>query len=135
MRFYRRSKPKRRKSQVKRWWRTRKDPFADVWQEVAQRLEQTPHIRATTLFRALQESYPGQFDDGQLRTLQRRVKEWRIEQAARPSPPRGMTDSPQRGHAGGSFAAPCTPATRGAAAQQLAGSDTHDIVLAAAHSG
>lgn len=82
-RLYRRTKRKGKHSQVKRWWRTRKDPFEDVWEEVEQQLERTPDIYATTLFAWLQQKYPGQFTDGQLRTLQRRVKAWRVEQAGR----------------------------------------------------
>ena len=36
-----------------------------------------PGLEAKTLFEALQRKYPGQFADGQLRTLQRRIKRWR----------------------------------------------------------
>lgn len=60
-----------------RTWRTRKDPFEDVWPEVKSRLELNPGLQATTLFQYLQRKYPGTFQDGQLRTLQRRVKRWR----------------------------------------------------------
>jgi len=31
------------------------------------------------IFNELQQAYPGQFQDGQLQTQQRRVKEWRSE--------------------------------------------------------
>jgi len=34
-------------------------------------------LEAKTLFEALQPKYPGEFADGQLRTLQRRLKHWR----------------------------------------------------------
>src|SRR5690606_15796915 len=34
-------------------------------------------LEAKTLFEDLQRRYPAQFQDGQLRTLQRRVKQWR----------------------------------------------------------
>ena len=34
-------------------------------------------LQAKTLFKDLQRRHPGKFQDGQLRTLQRRVKEWR----------------------------------------------------------
>ena len=81
-RRYRRNKPKG-KHHTPRWWRTRKDPFEDVWDELEQQLERTPDIYAKTLFAWLQEKYPGKFPDGQLRTLQRRVKAWRVEQADR----------------------------------------------------
>ena len=58
-------------------WRTRPDPFEAVWAEVRGHLEREPRLEARTLFEALQRQYPGQFPDGQLRTLQRRVKTWR----------------------------------------------------------
>ena len=81
-RRYRRNKPKG-KHQVPRWWRTHPDAFADVWNAVEQQLERTPDRDAKSLFLWLQEQYPDQFEDGQLRTFQRRVKAWRIEQASR----------------------------------------------------
>ena len=58
-------------------WRTRADPFALVWPWVAEQLSVNPGLEAQTLFQALQRSHPGQFADGQLRTLQRQVKRWR----------------------------------------------------------
>ena len=58
-------------------WRTREDPFADVWAEVKAKLELNPGLQAKTLFEHLQHRYPGRFKDGQLRTLQRRIKQWR----------------------------------------------------------
>lgn len=63
---------------IVRYWRTRKDPFKDVWPEVEQRLETAPNLTAKTLFNWLCEQYPGKFKAGQLRTLQRRVREWRL---------------------------------------------------------
>jgi transposase len=58
-------------------WRTRTDPFEKVWDEVLEKLEPFPRLEAKTLFEFLQQEYPGRFADGQLRTLQRRVKVWR----------------------------------------------------------
>ncbi|HMF98069.1 MAG TPA: IS21 family transposase [Vicinamibacterales bacterium] len=61
-------------------WRTRPDPFATVWAtEIAPRLasDADGRLQALTLFEWLCERYPGQFQPGQLRTLQRRVREWR----------------------------------------------------------
>ena len=60
-------------------WRTRKDPFEEVWPEVEQLLKQTPHASAKALFERLQQKYPGKFTDGQLRTFQRRIRTWRTE--------------------------------------------------------
>ena len=54
-------------------WRTRKDPFSGVWQEVVSFLETNPGLEAKTIFDYLQRHHPGRFSDGQLRTLQRRA--------------------------------------------------------------
>ena len=48
-----------------------------MWDEVRAKLEATPGLQAQTLFADLQRRQPGRFQDGQLRTLQRRVKRWR----------------------------------------------------------
>ena len=58
-------------------WRTRADPFAEVWPWVAEQLSLNPGLEAKTLLEALQRAQPGRFADGQLRTLQRQVKRWR----------------------------------------------------------
>jgi hypothetical protein len=58
-------------------WRTREDPFEDVWDEVHEQLDAEPKLEAKTLFEWLQRKYPGRFQDGQLRTFQRGVKYWR----------------------------------------------------------
>jgi len=60
-----------------RGWRTRPDPFAEHWPEIEARLRATPELEAKTLFELLQQQYPGRYEDGQLRTLQRHVKRWR----------------------------------------------------------
>ena len=65
---------------VARDWRTRPDPFVEHWPEVEAQLIATPGFDARTLFEELQEKYPGRYPDGQLRTLQRRVRRWRAEQ-------------------------------------------------------
>ena len=60
-----------------RTWRTRTDPFERVWEEVRQQIDTNPGLEAKTVFEALQRNYPGEFADGQLRTLQRHIKRWR----------------------------------------------------------
>ena len=60
-----------------RHWRTRDDPFSEVWEQVRQQIEENPGLEAKTLFEWLQREYPGRFADGQIRTLQRRIKIWR----------------------------------------------------------
>jgi hypothetical protein len=62
---------------VEHAWRTREDPFNEIWDEIEEKLEINPGLEAKTLFEDLQRRYPGQFTDGQLRTLQRRIKIWR----------------------------------------------------------
>lgn len=65
-----------------RTWRTREDSFADVWQsEVVPQLvaDTDGRLQVLTLFRALCGRHPGRFQPGQLRTLQRRVRESRVQ--------------------------------------------------------
>ena len=60
-----------------RTWRTREDPFQDVWPQLRDLLERNPGLQAKTLFDDLQRRFPGRFADIQLRTLQRKIKAWR----------------------------------------------------------
>ena len=65
-----------------RTWRTREDPFADVWEsEVVPQLvaDTDGRLQALTVFKGLCRRHPGRFPPGQLRTLQRRVREWRVQ--------------------------------------------------------
>ena len=55
-----------------RTWRTREDPFAEVWQtEVVPQLVADPEgrLQVLTLFKWLCRRHPGRFQPGQLRTL------------------------------------------------------------------
>jgi len=74
------SMKKKRKPKKKepRPWRTRKDPFADVWSELRDLLQCDPGLEARTLMGWLLEQYPGKFDVAQERTLRRRVHDWRV---------------------------------------------------------
>lgn len=72
-------------SQMKRDrdWRTRVDPFAEVWERDVLPLlaaDVRGVLDGTTLMTVLDERYPGRFGAGQLRTLQRRLRDWRAEQ-------------------------------------------------------
>ncbi|MCI0657274.1 MAG: hypothetical protein L0170_09415, partial [Acidobacteria bacterium] len=58
-------------------WRTRKDPFEKVWPEILLWLQEEPDASAKSVLERLEKKYPGQFPEGQLRTLQRRVRDWR----------------------------------------------------------
>jgi hypothetical protein len=63
-----------------RGWRTRPDPFAEVWEaELVPLLERDEGrvLEARTLLAELGKRRPGNFSEGQLRTLQRRVRDWR----------------------------------------------------------
>jgi hypothetical protein len=65
------------KPRVPHTWRTRVDPCADGWLEVAAGLAAEPHRTAKPFFEHPRNRDPGSFAAGQLRILQRRVKEWR----------------------------------------------------------
>ena len=43
-------------------------------------LEINHGLEAKTLFEDLQRKNPGKYEDGQLRTLQRRIKRWKAEE-------------------------------------------------------
>ena len=58
-------------------WRTRPDPFGQEWETIKEQLIVNPGLEAKTVFEALQREQSGKFSDGQLRTLQRRIKIWR----------------------------------------------------------
>jgi hypothetical protein len=64
----------------KRDWRTRPDPFAAVWDaEVVPllRADSDGELEATTLLEELERRHPGQYGPDKLRTLQRRLRDWR----------------------------------------------------------
>src|ERR1700687_5174790 len=61
-----------------REWRTRADPFSDVWQsEVVPLLRNAPRLIPVTILRKLQEDHPGRFPDSMRRTLARHISQWR----------------------------------------------------------
>lgn len=64
----------------RRTYRTRKDPFEDVWDDwIVPRLkaDEERKLQGTAVLDALVAEYPGRFCDGHLRTLQRRISDWR----------------------------------------------------------
>ena len=64
----------------KRHWRTRKDPFAEVWEsEIVPMLFNTPDLQPKTLFEYLQDKYPGKYNNSKERTFQRKVKKWKSQ--------------------------------------------------------
>ena len=60
-----------------RTWRTRKDPFEGVWCDVLSWLQEDADDSAVALLGRLKSAYPDRFSDTHLRTLQRRVQQWR----------------------------------------------------------
>jgi transcriptional regulator with XRE-family HTH domain len=68
-------------SQLKRprTYRTRASPFDEEWAWIASQLEGDPALQATTLFGVLKERRPGQYQDSQVRTLQRQIAAWRAQ--------------------------------------------------------
>jgi transposase len=62
-----------------RTYRTREDPFEGVWPEVETMLEAAPGLEAKTIFERLLERPDASFTEGQLRTLQRKIRRWRAE--------------------------------------------------------
>lgn len=58
-------------------WKTRADAFTEDWAWAQELLKSNAGLEAKTLFAALQRERPGRYQDGQLRTFQRRVKRWR----------------------------------------------------------
>ncbi|MBV8769640.1 MAG: IS21 family transposase [Hyphomicrobiales bacterium] len=65
-----------------RAWRTRPDPFVDVWAAEVEPLlieDKDGGLEAKTIFEELCRRHPNAFEIGQLRTLQRRVRVWRAE--------------------------------------------------------
>ena len=67
-----------------RHWRTRKDPFEGVWDDVLVWLQAEPDATGKELMARLQAVHPDRFSEAQLRTMQRRVKGWRAIMAKEP---------------------------------------------------
>jgi len=68
--------PSELKAEHIRTWRTREDPFEEVWGKVKSFLENKVGLEAKTLFEHFQREHPGRFSDGQIRSFQRKVKHW-----------------------------------------------------------
>ncbi|MCP3958869.1 MAG: IS21 family transposase [bacterium] len=63
-----------------RGWRTRADPFVDVWEsDVVPLLEadKKRKLQAKTVLKELRRRHPGRFPRSMTRTLQRRMRDWR----------------------------------------------------------
>jgi hypothetical protein len=71
------------KPKARRHWRSRVDPFAEVAASLRSWLAAEPDLQATDLLARLGDECPDRYPDKLLRTLQRRVREWRREVAHR----------------------------------------------------
>jgi hypothetical protein len=60
-----------------RRWRTHQDAFEPAWPTLQRWLRVDPAQTSKTVFERLQREFPGVYREGQLRSLQRRLKDWR----------------------------------------------------------
>ncbi len=60
-----------------RTWRTRTDPFEADWPSIERRLVDAPELEAKTIFELFVAEDPERYEEGQLRTLQRKIRQWR----------------------------------------------------------
>ena len=58
-------------------WRTREDPFKDDNHRIKEMLDLNCRLEAKTVFEYLQDNNPDRYSNGQLRTLQRKFRQWR----------------------------------------------------------
>jgi transposase len=66
--------------QVTHTWRMREDPLAGTWPEALAMLRAAPELQAKALFGHLAEGRGDEIKPGLLRTFQRRVRSWRLEE-------------------------------------------------------
>ena len=64
-------------TQAPRTYRTRQDPLESIWPSIEAQLLESPGLQAKTLLDWLCREQPGVYDQSHLRTLQRRIKQWR----------------------------------------------------------
>jgi len=63
-------------------WRTRIDPLDGIWAEAERMLKEAPELEAKALFEHLLQVSPGKVEEKQLRTFQRRVRQWSLKNGA-----------------------------------------------------
>jgi hypothetical protein len=69
--------------QPRRSWRTRPDPLEGLWErEILPKLRAAPGLTATTIYEDLQRRLPEAVPANILRTLQRRIRQWRALEGA-----------------------------------------------------
>lgn len=95
IRQYYRHTRKPRKPHEPHTWRTRKDPFEHVMEDVKATFERNPNVTAKQLLTILQKKYPGDFSEAQRRTLMRRLRKLRNSGDGPPIPAPGRQTYPQ----------------------------------------
>jgi hypothetical protein len=70
--------------QVPHTWRTRPDPLAQIWEEVAAMLRDAPELEAQALFAHFLARPDSGLEERHLRTFQRRVRQWRATHGPTP---------------------------------------------------
>lgn len=65
--------------------RTYPNPFEEHWNEVTTMLEASPELQAQTILSYLAEMHPDHYKVNQVRSLQRRLKDWRAHHGANKS--------------------------------------------------
>lgn len=78
-----RKERKRSKHEKPRIWKTRKDPFEKVTNEIKLAVQLNPNLQVKQLFEELLNRHPGMFKGNELRTLRRRVAALRESQIQR----------------------------------------------------
>jgi hypothetical protein len=58
-------------------YRTREDPFVEDWPMIQGKLTDAPTLEGKALFEWLMAQRPGIYEPGQVRTFQRRIRQWR----------------------------------------------------------
>jgi len=75
------SPTKKRAAGAPRHWVTRANPFDGVWELEHSWLVEQPDLTAKAVLERLVDENRGDFNMGQCRTLQRRLRAWRAERA------------------------------------------------------
>jgi hypothetical protein len=73
------NQPRRRKPKPRTGKRTRPDPFEPDVERIEQWLQAEPHLNAKTVLARLIELHPQHYGERHLRTLQRRLRGYRLQ--------------------------------------------------------
>jgi hypothetical protein len=70
------------------WRHTRNDPFVEQWEQICPWVQANPTRSSGAIFGELQSQFPGRYQPGHLRTLQRGIRKIRAHQLATRKEPR-----------------------------------------------